>query len=133
PNRASAVAEISRQIRTQLEEYAGVALHPLFHTEQQVPAPPPPTQAQTGAAATPAAAPTNGITVSTPRASAVLKSREDSPMSLARGLSRPDTPAQTGGPATPTPAPNVTAEATPILPDSDDYNPDDTYRCVVNL
>ncbi|KAL3963810.1 hypothetical protein ACCO45_000814 [Purpureocillium lilacinum] len=38
-----------------------------------------------------------------------------------------------GGPATPTPAPNVTAEATPILPDSDDYNPDDTYRCVVNL
>ncbi|GJN68348.1 chromatin structure remodeling complex protein sfh1 [Purpureocillium lilacinum] len=133
PNRASAVAEISRQIRTQLEEYAGVALHPLFHTEQQVPAPPPPTQAQTGTAATPAAAPTNGITVSTPRASAVLKSREDSPMSLARGLSRPDTPAQTGGPATPTPVPNVTAEATPILPDSDDYNPDDTYRCVVNL
>ncbi|KYK58563.1 hypothetical protein DCS_05580 [Drechmeria coniospora] len=67
------------------------------------------------------------------------KSREDSPSSFARGLSRPETPAQTGGQATPSqaqaqaPAPDVTAEATAILSDSDEFNPDDTYRCIVNL
>jgi chromatin structure-remodeling complex subunit SFH1 len=34
PNRAQMASEISKQIRTQLEEYAGVALHPLFHSQQ---------------------------------------------------------------------------------------------------
>ncbi|KJZ78349.1 hypothetical protein HIM_02387 [Hirsutella minnesotensis 3608] len=126
PNRSSVVAEISKQIRTQLEEYAGVALHPLFHTEQSAPA---------AALAQSTAGGANGAAVSTPRPGMSLKSRADSPASFARALSRPDTPAQTAGPATPTqgPAPKVTAEATPILPDSDDYNPDDTYRCVINL
>ncbi|KAJ4137617.1 Chromatin structure remodeling complex protein sfh1 [Fusarium equiseti] len=118
PNRQAATAEISKQIRTQLEEYSGVALHPLFHSDQQAPSAPQPTTA--------------GLT---PRPSFALKSRDDSPASAIRGTSRPDTPAQTGGAATPsqTQAPDVTAEATPILPDSDDYNPDDTYRCIINL
>ncbi|KAF5125562.1 Chromatin structure-remodeling complex subunit SFH1 [Metarhizium anisopliae] len=127
PNRGVVVAEISKQIRTQLEEYAGVALHPLFHTEQNTPAAVPAPAATGGA---------NGTAVGTPRPSLMMKSREDSPASIARALSRPDTPARGGaGAATPsqTAAPNVTAEATPILPDSDDYNPDDTYRCIINL
>ena len=34
PNRAAIAQKISEQIRTQLEEWAGVALHPLFHTQQ---------------------------------------------------------------------------------------------------
>ncbi|KAI9171466.1 Chromatin structure-remodeling complex subunit SFH1 [Paramyrothecium foliicola] len=127
PNRAVVVAEISKQIRTQLEEYAGVALHPLFHTEPQTAAP---TQAPTTAAA--------GTPVESSRLGFAFKSREDSPASAARGISRPDTPAQAGGVATPvqgqaTQTADVTAEATPILPDSDDYNPDDTYRCIINL
>jgi chromatin structure-remodeling complex subunit SFH1 len=128
PNRALAVAEISKQIRTQLEEYAGVALHPLFHANEQTAVP---TQAPTSVAAgTPAD--------STRTGGLVLKSREESPASAARGISRPDTPAQNGAAATPSQAaatqvPDVTAEATPILPDSDDYNPDDTYRCIINL
>ncbi|KAF5025018.1 hypothetical protein F66182_2886 [Fusarium sp. NRRL 66182] len=118
PNRQTTIAEISKQIRTQLEEYSGVALHPLFHSEQQAPFVPQPTTAAL-----------------TPRPSFALKSRDDSPASAARGTSRPDTPAQTGGVATPSQSqvPDVTAEATPILPDSDDYNPDDTYRCIINL
>lgn len=118
PNRQAAIAEISKQIRTQLEEYSGVALHPLFHSDQQAASAPQPT-----------------TTALTPRPSFALKSRDDSPASAIRGPSRPDTPAQTGGAATPsqTQAPDVTAEATPILPDSDDYNPDDTYRCIINL
>ncbi|KAF4943635.1 hypothetical protein FSARC_14871, partial [Fusarium sarcochroum] len=118
PNRQTAIAEISKQIRTQLEEYSGVALHPLFHSEQQAPSVPQPATAAL-----------------TPRPSFALKSRDDSPASAIRGTPRPDTPAQTGGAATPSQsqAPDVTAEATPILPDSDDYNPDDTYRCIINL
>lgn len=32
PNNLGLAAQISNQIRTQLEEYAGVALHPLFHS-----------------------------------------------------------------------------------------------------
>ncbi|CAI4217142.1 unnamed protein product [Parascedosporium putredinis] len=34
PNTRYLAGEISRQIRTQLEEYAGVALHPLFHAQR---------------------------------------------------------------------------------------------------
>lgn len=127
PNRQHVVAEISKQIRTQLEEYSGVALHPLFHTETNGPSQP---QAATnGTTAT-----TNG----TPKPQSMFKSRDGSPSSLARAVSRPDTPGQTGGRPTPSQTqdsqgPKVTAEATPILPDSDDYNPDDTYRCIINL
>ncbi|KAG6036832.1 hypothetical protein E4U41_005468 [Claviceps citrina] len=144
PNKGIVVAEISKQIRTQLEEYAGVALHPLFHTEQYAQAAtaaaaaaPPPTQTTATAGANGAAA------VGTPRPNSIFKSREESPASFARGISRPETPAQLagggggggGGPATPVPgtAPNATARATPIPPESDDYNPDDTYRCIINL
>ncbi|KAL6855829.1 hypothetical protein J3F83DRAFT_753660 [Trichoderma novae-zelandiae] len=133
PNRPAVIAEISKQIRTQLEEYAGVALHPLFHSEPSVAAPAPPSQG-----APVAAAAGTGTAAGTPRPS-MFKSRDDSPASFARGVSRPETPIQTGGQATPTPqpqpsqAPDVTAEATPILPESDDYNPDDTYRCIINL
>ncbi|KAK0392682.1 hypothetical protein NLU13_2177 [Sarocladium strictum] len=129
PNRQYAIAEISKQIRTQLEEYAGVALHPLFHTEPQVPAP-----------SKPAAPKANGTSApAIPKPLDALKSRDESPMSTSRPASQPGTPgmgeSQQGKAQQETgaQAPAVTAEATPILPDSDDYNPDDMYRCIVNL
>ncbi|KAG6010616.1 hypothetical protein E4U21_005114 [Claviceps maximensis] len=140
PNKGIIIAEISKQIRTQLEEYAGVALHPLFHTEQYAAAAAAPlsqTAATTGGA--------NGVaaTIGTSRPNSIFKSREESPASFVRGVSRPETPAQVpngggsqgGCPSTPVPgtAPNVTASATPIPPESEDYNPDDTYRCIINL
>ncbi|KAG5987249.1 hypothetical protein E4U54_005077, partial [Claviceps lovelessii] len=155
PNKGIIIAEISKQIRTQLEEYAGVALHPLFHTEQYAPTaaaaapPPPPPPTQTATAATTGSA--NGAaTMGTPgRPNWIAKSREESPASFARAVSRPETPAQVasggggggggghvgGVPTTPMPgtAANVTASATPIPPESDEYNPDDTYRCIINL
>lgn len=134
PNRQFVVAEISKQIRTQLEEYSGVALHPLFHTDTSQAAQPQSNGAANGASAAPTAPSLQRLQ------SATLKSRDASPSPLPPTVSRPDTPAaQTGGPGTPSQtvaaseAPKVTAEATPILPDSDDYNPDDTYRCIVNL
>ena len=108
PNRASAIAEISKQIRTQLEEYAGVALHPLFHSH-----------ATRASAPEPAAAPY----LSTP----------DTPMAVPPTPSK--APA---APATPvvvqTAAGEVTAAATPIPVDTtDEFSSDDTYRCIVNL
>ncbi|CEJ90456.1 Putative Chromatin structure-remodeling complex subunit sfh1 [[Torrubiella] hemipterigena] len=121
PNKAHAVADISKQIRTQLEEYAGVALHPLFHADQQNQNPQQPLQSTNQSQAAPIANGANG----TPKP-----------------VSRPDTPAQTAvDPSTPLPAapatdaevPKVSAEATTITPESEDYNPDDTYRCIVNL
>ncbi|KAH7026325.1 uncharacterized protein B0I36DRAFT_156848 [Microdochium trichocladiopsis] len=114
PNQAVIISEISRQIRTQLEEYAGVALHPLFHTDRT------PANGTTGHAVMP--------TQDTPATPAT-------PIpAYARGT---DTPALSGfatpakGPSSQVPA--VTATATHITADSDDFNPDDTYRCIVNL
>lgn len=114
PNKPQIAMEISKQIRTQLEEYAGVALHPLFHTQQ---------------------APTMGSA-----ALRTIKGERDSATPARSGAA---TPLQSGralsnGVATPKPSVNgasqsITATATHIPPESDEYNPDDTYRCIVNL
>ncbi|KAH9884712.1 SNF5-domain-containing protein [Xylariomycetidae sp. FL2044] len=115
PNQAAVAAEISKQIRTQLEEYAGVALHPLFHSEDGTPANGP----------GPAAQYTQRDTPATPR----------TPLnSSLRGLETPmrngvDTPSKVPS----SQLPDVNATATHIAADSDDYNPDDTYRCIVTL
>jgi chromatin structure-remodeling complex subunit SFH1 len=110
PNRNSTIAEISKQIRTQLEEYAGVALHPLFHSHLN-----------RGNAPTPA-----------PNAAPSI-SRPDTP-------NIPSTPSKAPAPGTPavvqTAQGEVTAAATPIPQDAtnpDDASPDDTYRCIINL
>ncbi|KAI1450391.1 SNF5-domain-containing protein [Annulohypoxylon stygium] len=118
PNTAAIAGEISKQIRTQLEEYAGVALHPLFHSEDK--------------------APTNGIGL------APQSSFRDTPATpatpLPYSMRGPDTPFRNGldtGSDTPRggrPQVNqVTASATPIPADADELNPDDTYRCIVSL
>ncbi|KAI1816973.1 hypothetical protein GGS20DRAFT_575186 [Poronia punctata] len=115
PNPNAIASEISKQIRTQLEEYAGVALHPLFHSGDKTPP--------------------NGAVQQPP------SSYRDTPATPATPLHRPsrapetpmrnilDTPSKT----VPSQFQEVTASATPIPADSDDYNPDDTYRCIVTL
>lgn len=109
PNRAPITAEISKQIRTQLEEYAGVALHPLFHSS------------------------TNRSNV-TETVKAPVRLDSTTPATA----SRADTPHTTGQPrepptpaVAPTSAGEVTAAASSV-PD-DDFSPDDTYRCIINL
>ena len=106
--------EISKQIRTQLEEYAGIALHPLFQA--------------TGA---------NGLA-----ATIQGDSRDISATPAASGSATPmrNGTIQSNGFSTPVraptssvPQPDVKATATTITPDSEDYNPDDMYRCIVNL
>jgi chromatin structure-remodeling complex subunit SFH1 len=116
PNRGAFAAEISKQIRTQLEEYAGVALHPLFHS-----------QSATGA---------NGQSFKT------IQPASTHAGTPASGAATPLPVSQipTNAPGTPVPADQkpetkdgVTATAEPIIPESDEYNPDDTYRCIVTL
>lgn len=119
PNHAAVAGEISKQIRTQLEEYAGVALHPLFHSEDKEP--------------------TNG------NGAAPQSSFRDTPATPATPLHNstrvPDTPFRNGldtGLDTPSKGgrsqvPEITASATPVPADSDDLNHDDTYRCIVSL
>ncbi|KAL2255821.1 hypothetical protein VTK26DRAFT_2658 [Humicola hyalothermophila] len=122
PNRASTIAEISKQIRTQLEEYAGVALHPLFHSHTS-----------RANAAESSKAPTR-LDSATPGPNAGAQSRADTPMG---GGNIPSTPSKqptaTAPSAVQTSQGEVTAAATPIPPESDDFCPDDTYRCIINL
>ncbi|KAM7216631.1 hypothetical protein V8F06_008042 [Rhypophila decipiens] len=116
PNRQNTAAEISKQIRTQLEEYAGVALHPLFSHQHRANAPQEPSKSA------------SRFDASTPLPTAL--SRADTPLGAS-------TPSRLPVPATPavvtTATGEVTAAATPIPPDSDDVSPDDTYRCIINL
>ncbi|KAJ4354818.1 Chromatin structure remodeling complex protein sfh1 [Ascochyta clinopodiicola] len=111
------IYNIAGQIRQQLEEYAGVALHPLFHSTaapslQGTTAKPTLLPATRDGTSTPAQPPTNGA--STPIANGAV---------------------QTNGANTPAPTaiPNgITASAT-ALPSEELHNPDDTYRCIVTL
>lgn len=117
PNRQSTAADISKQIRTQLEEYAGVALHPLFHSH-----------AHRANATQELSKSANRLDASTPLPNAL--SRADTPLgaSTPSRLPVPTTPA-----VVPTATGEVTAAATPMPSDPDDYSPDDTYRCIINL
>lgn len=124
--RSQFVAEISKQIRTQLEEYAGVALHPLFHSHTSTEA-----AQQLSGASIPA----------TPLAPAASFNGADNPARSAFSH-LPATPSRlsvsTPGPAAASatdaePTAKVTATAEHVSVDSDDQNPDDTYRCIINL
>jgi chromatin structure-remodeling complex subunit SFH1 len=97
PNAPAMTAAISNQIRQQLEEYAGVALHPLFQNTQTKPTPP-----ATGVSAVPLSR--DSSTTPTPTA----------PDSSNKGTN------------------GVTATKEPLVNDSV-LNPDDAYRCLVNL
>ncbi|KAL8736295.1 MAG: hypothetical protein Q9166_000450 [cf. Caloplaca sp. 2 TL-2023] len=110
PNTAALALSVSNQIRQQLEEYAGVALHPLFHS--------------TGAAAT------NGNHNKALRTShSQDHSSAGTPaMDRTNGHSNPNGTT----PAVNDPLANVSATASqPSI--SNVLNPDDTYRCIITL
>ncbi|KAF7884237.1 uncharacterized protein EAF02_004573 [Botrytis sinoallii] len=118
PNRGQMAAEISKQIRTQLEEYAGVALHPLFHSQQ------------TAAA--------NGTVTTTIKQGPSSRDASSTPAASGNATPMRNVIGQSNGYSTPAKAPTsqsqeITATATSIPPESDEYNPDDMYRCIINL
>lgn len=96
PESARLADAISTQIRSQLEEYAGVALHPLFQQGQIAPNP------------------------------------TDQINGLSRDVSSTPAPVTAVTPSTPGRNTIVTATKDPLVNDSL-LNPDDAYRCVVNL
>lgn len=127
-HRQQFIAEISKQIRTQLEEYAGVALHPLFHSHTSS-TEPAPRQNGTSIPATPLP-PTFGSSGADTPARSALSHLPATPSRLSistPGLAATSAPAQAGSTA------EVTATAEHVSADADDLNPDDTYRCIINL
>lgn len=118
PNRSQLANEISKQIRTQLEEYAGVALHPLFHPHQP-------------------SLPNGNIA----NASQDSHIRDESVTPAPNGTLSPqnnqsndinETPAPKNSETT-DPGEKITAFASAISHESNEFNPDDMYRCIVNL
>lgn len=128
PNRAQMANEISKQIRTQLEEYAGVAMHPLFHSQQ--------TPAANGVVTSIQAGPASRDLSATPAASGSA-----TPMRNGSQLNMFQSPANFGASATPqveatasaTSIPEITASTTSIPVETDENDPDDMYRCIVAL
>jgi chromatin structure-remodeling complex subunit SFH1 len=128
PNRAAMASEISKQIRTQLEEYAGVALHPLFHTQQ--------TSTANGIITTIQAGPGSRDVSATPAASGNATPLRNG-VGQSNGFSTPykgangvSTPSQLQRSLAQT---EVEASAAPIVPESDEFDPDDMYRCIITL
>jgi chromatin structure-remodeling complex subunit SFH1 len=118
------ISQIANQIRQQLEEYAGVALHPLFHSTAA------PAVQGTGAQATLPETSRDGT--STPAVHTLTPA-----IPAMNGVSTPITNAALHAEGAQTPAPTsipngITATAT-ALPSEELHNPDDTYRCIVTL
>ena len=118
PGTPKLATEISSQIRSQLEEYAGVALHPLFHTAKSTapddnPHKPPRNldsraQSSTPAIQDPGTLRTNGVNGT-------------------NGTNDDASPSKT-------PHPPISARASPAPPSTNnETDPDDTYRCIVTL
>lgn len=111
------IIQITQQIRSQLEEHAGVALHPLFGDAK---APPPPE--------------------TRPPSQRPPLSRNESSTPFVGTPSNSLQPSQTNGFNTPNPGAatpripdsTITASAQP-LPAPSIHNPDDAYRCVISL
>jgi chromatin structure-remodeling complex subunit SFH1 len=141
PNVDNLIVQISNQIRQQLEEYAGVALHPLFHvTQSKAP---------------------NGTTIQTIQngngtSNTNASSREQSALATPNAPATPSSPSQqvqTQQPEQPQPIELTTltnGQAKSLFPEVPPFNsitataeipsyfsaaesPDDTYRCIITL
>lgn len=111
------ILNIANQIRTQLEEYAGVALHPLFHST---------------------ASPALAGTTAKPVLPALSRDGTSTPVVPAtNGASTPivngNGTAHINGAQTPSGIPNGISATAAALPSDELHNPDDTYRCIVTL
>lgn len=130
PNAQALTMSISDQIRRQSEEYAGIALHPLFSNAL----------AQSRPANYAANGMTNGIaTAEATNVGTPITNGPSTPNPQSQSQSLLDIdPRNANGARTP----NVTASAS-LLPQSDTnntttsepdhLNPDDTYRCIITL
>ena len=119
PSSTGLAGQISSQIRTQLEEYAGVALHPLFHSTN--------TASSDGKAGKviQATGSQEALAMGLPVALNTARSHDENGVAHSNG----DDPSNNENNKV-----LATATATnPFEPKSSEYSPDDTYRCVVTL
>lgn len=118
---ASLATQVSSQIRSQLEEYAGVALHPLFQSSPAVRkgfsnAPKIPTEKEEKDKDV------SGVT--TPAAGATSSATPAPTTPFSTTVSLPENRGQTQANA---------SVITDSLPEDDELNHDDAYRCIVQL
>ena len=136
------VAEISSQIRSQLEDWAGIALHPLFYSQPIL------KQAHVGidgaAIDGQNGAMMNGASqMNTPRAqigASISRPASATPLATTPAASTPQAINLPNGAsiiATASPIPaevdGETGETTNPFSTDPSLNPDDTYRCIINL
>jgi hypothetical protein len=118
------ISQGASQSRQQLEEYAGVALHPLFHSTAA-----PAVQGTSAQVALPEASRDGTSTPAVRTSTPAIPPTNSASTPITNGasyLEGAQTPA-------PTSIPNgITATAT-ALPSEELHNPDDTYRCIVTL
>lgn len=140
------VVQIANQIRTQLEDYAGIAMHPLFHLgaygngiastaaapagNSQIP----PTSAIPSGPLTPS----TPAPLSNPAATASTNPQSSTSPTALPTPTQPQPQSDTQQPQpqpqspseTPNPISTITATAHPL---TDLLNPDDAYRCIISL
>jgi chromatin structure-remodeling complex subunit SFH1 len=109
------ILNVASQIRQQLEEYAGVALHPLFHSTAS-----PSLEGTTAKSALPALSRDGTATPAAPTTNSVSTP-------VPNGTTPRDSV------ATPAAIPVGISAAATALPSEELHNPDDTYRCIVTL
>lgn len=110
PNAAALALQVSQQIRQQLEEYAGVALHPLFHSTSST---------------------TNGGTVTKAIQASNLRDSSGAATPAANGANAHSE--SNGTISTPIDPSNHVSATASEPPTSNELNPDDTYRCIITL
>jgi len=129
PNATNLAVQYSSQIRTQLEEYAGIALHPLFINQ---------TKASTNGTNNPAQTQNGTTSLNTPTApttplpSVTIPFGVDS-LTASATLSAAPTPTSQAPPSAQPSTNQPAASAKPKKPIDPALNPDDAYRCIVNL
>ena len=134
PNPVALTMSISNQIRSQLEEYAGTAMHPLFHRQSEP-------VTKDGIVTTQNT--TNGDSnVATPRPSLVPPPSRPSSVTPGATTPLPDAPTShlnntsivaRASVLPAEPSPDLIMQDTPSQDFDPFLNPDDTYRCWISL
>lgn len=127
------ILNIANQIRQQLEEYAGVALHPLFHSTTA-----PAVQGTTAKPVLPAlsragtSTPMRSTTEGTQTPNGAVNGLPNGTFNgIPNGIPKDISNGITNG--IPNGIPNGVSATATALPSAELHNPDDTYRCIVTL
>jgi chromatin structure-remodeling complex subunit SFH1 len=123
--------QISQQIRSQLEDYSQAALHPLFNPTT----PPPPAKPATSQLAPPvqstsaASRAQSHASTPTPATGGATPLHNGTTNGATNGIDKEAAEISIPQPTTE----SISATAVAVVADQDVHNPDDTYRCIIEL